>query len=259
MTPEPAIGVVERPSSPRVGSRQICRSVLVTLPNARVRGHHLIGASDLAPDRALCADVRLAQHLANGGVQRRRVLHCRDPVGIRHRNPSTGNAARISAHAWPAYPGYLASFLTIGAAWLGHSALTDRLARADPLLLRINLLLLLVVAVLPFPTRLFTEALHNVSGERVFVTMYGLTLVAIRALGFALDEYASREHLYARESETDESRMEERKLLSVLIGYAIAILVGLALPRLAVVFYLGIAVYLIVPFREVARLLFRRS
>jgi hypothetical protein len=38
-----------------------------------------------------------------------------------------------------------------------------------------------------------------------------------------------------------------------------AVLVGLALPRLAVVFHFGIAVYLIVPFREVARLLFRRS
>jgi uncharacterized membrane protein len=136
--------------------------------------------------------------------------------------------------------------------------LTDRLTRADPLFLRINLLLLLVVAFLPFPTRLFREALHNVSGERVFVTMYGLTLVAIRARIFALDEYASREHLYVRDDKTDESRMEQRKLLSVLIGYAIAILVGLALPRLAVVFYLGIAVYLIVPFREVARLLFRR-
>jgi uncharacterized membrane protein len=162
-------------------------------------------------------------------------------------------------NAWPAYLGYLASFLTIGAAWLGHSALTDRLTRADPLLLRINLLLLLVVAFLPFPTRLFAQALHNVSGERVFVTLYGLTLVAIRALGFALDEYASREHLYARDGETDESRMEQQKLLSVLIGYAIAILVGLALPRLAVVFYVGIAVYMIVPFREVARLFFPRS
>ena len=28
------------------------------------------------------------------------------------------------------------------------------------------------------------------NGERVFVTMYGLTLLAIRIFGFALDEYA---------------------------------------------------------------------
>ena len=64
-----------------------------------------------------------------------------------------GTPLEQALHAWPAYLGYLVSFLTIGAAWLGHSALTDRLGRADSLLLRINLLLLLVVAFLPFPTK----------------------------------------------------------------------------------------------------------
>ena len=39
-------------------------------------------------------------------------------------------------------------------------------------------------------------------------------------------------------------------------GYVIAILIGLVLPEVAVVLYFGIAVYLIVPFRHVARLLF---
>ena len=38
----------------------------------------------------------------------------------------------------------------------------------------------------------------------------------------------------------------------------IAIIIGLFLPGVAVAVYFGIAVYLIVPFREVARLLFRR-
>ena len=64
--------------------------------------------------------------------------------------------------------------------------------------MRINLLLLLVVAFLPFPTRLVSEAIHDTNGERVFVTMYGLTLLTIRLLSFALDAYARREHLYAR-------------------------------------------------------------
>jgi uncharacterized membrane protein len=59
---------------------------------------------------------------------------------------------------WPFYLAYVVSFLTIGAAWLAHTLITDRLARADLLLLRINLLLLLVVGVLPFPTRLVPRA-----------------------------------------------------------------------------------------------------
>jgi hypothetical protein len=39
----------------------------------------------------------------------------------------------------------------------------------------------------------------------------------------------------------------------------IAIIIGLLLPGVAVALYFAIAIYLVVPFREVARLLFRRS
>jgi uncharacterized membrane protein len=161
-------------------------------------------------------------------------------------------------HAWPEYLAYVVSFLTIGAAWLVHTALTGRLARSDPILLELNLLVLLVVAFLPFPTRLVTDALHNTGAERVAVTVYGLTLLAIRILGSALDAYARHEHLYSPRGDGDEGQGPRRRLLPVVIEYVIAILIGLVLPEVAVALYFGIAVYLIVPFRHVARLLFRR-
>jgi uncharacterized membrane protein len=162
-------------------------------------------------------------------------------------------------HAWPAALAYLVSFLTIGGAWLLHTALTDRLERVDPLFLRLNLLVLLVVVFLPFPTRLVAAALHNTSGERVYVTMYGLTLLAIRLLGFALDAYARHEHLYSPAGEGEELQSTQRKFLPVVLGYVIAIIIGLLLPAVAVALYLSIAVYLVVPFREAARVLFQRS
>ena len=162
--------------------------------------------------------------------------------------------------AWPSYLGYVISFLTIGAAWIGHTALTERLTRSDSIFLRLNLLVLLAVTFLPFPTRLVADSLHEgTDAERVAVTVYGLTLLAVRALGFALDEYARRAHLYSPQQEGEELRSAQRKALPVIIGYAIAILIGLLLPVLAVVLYFGLAVYLIVPFRQVTRLVFRRS
>ena len=105
--------------------------------------------------------------------------------------------------AWPSYFAYVVSFLTIGAAWLGHTALTDRLKRVDPIFLLVNLLLLMVVVFLPFPTRLVADALTNTQGERVFVTLYGLTLLAIRLLGSALDAYARRERLSSQEGDQE--------------------------------------------------------
>jgi hypothetical protein len=55
-----------------------------------------------------------------------------------------------------------------------------------------------------------------------------------------------------------ELRTHQRNSLPVTIGYVIAILVGLALPGVAVALYFALAVYLVVPFRPVARRLFRR-
>jgi uncharacterized membrane protein len=163
-------------------------------------------------------------------------------------------------HAWPGYLAYLVSFLTIGVSWLLHTALTDQLAEVDQLFLRLNLLVLLVVVVLPFPTGLVADALRHedISGERVYVTMYGLTLLAICLLGSALDAYARYEHLYSPAKEGEELHRTRRKFLPVVIGYVIAILIGLLLPVAAVALYFGLAVYLVVPFREAARVLRRR-
>jgi TMEM175 potassium channel family protein len=161
-------------------------------------------------------------------------------------------------NAWPGYLAYVASFLTIGVSWLLHTALTDQLAGTDQLFLRLNLLLLLVVVILPFPTRLVATALHNTSGERVYVTVYGLTLLVISLLGSALAAYARHEHLYSPTQEHGELRSTQRKFLPGVIGYVIAILTGLLLPVAAVALYFGLAVYLVVPFREAARVLARR-
>lgn len=161
-------------------------------------------------------------------------------------------------HAWPGYLGYLVSFLTIGGTWLFHTSMTNRLTRADPNFLSLNLLFLLVVAFLPFPTRLVTEALGKDEGETVAATVYGLTLLAIRVLAATMDAYARSEHLYASREHGQDERETRRSLPLVVIGYVIAILVGLVLPKVAVALYFGIAVYLVVPFREVARLVFRR-
>lgn len=169
-----------------------------------------------------------------------------------------GTALEQVLHAWPGYLGYLISFLTIGAAWIGHSAMTDRLTHVDRSLLGINLMLLLVVAFLPFPTKLIADGLGDQNGERVFVTIYGLTLLTIRLISFLLDAYARHEHLYAAPETDDEVDEDRREILPVLALYGLAIVLGLAAPKAAVGLYLALAVFLVVPFRDMRRLLFSR-
>src|SRR6266498_787796 len=63
---------------------------------------------------------------------------------------------------WPSYLAYLAAFLTIGIIWLNHRAFVDKVRRFDNVLQWFNLLLLLGVATVPFPTALL--AAHVAEG-----------------------------------------------------------------------------------------------
>ncbi len=68
----------------------------------------------------------------------------------------------------------------------------------------------------------------------------------------------TREHLCSALGDGDQVQGPRRKLLPLATGYVIAILIGLVVPEVAVASYFGLAVYLIVPFRQLARLLFQR-
>jgi uncharacterized membrane protein len=131
--------------------------------------------------------------------------------------------------------------------------MTEELDHVDAVFLRLNLLLLLVVVFLPFPTTLITDAFGDRDAERVAATVYGLTLLAIRLLTMALDGYARRAGLYASVVDDDELARTRRKNLSGVILYIAAIAIGLLLPGLAIAVYFAIALYLVIPFRELSK------
>ena len=156
-------------------------------------------------------------------------------------------------HQWPTYLAYLVSFATIGNAWLNHSVITEYLERADAILLRLNLVLLFFVSVLPFPTHMLAEYLSNENAERIAVTVYGLNLLAIGAFTSLTWHYALAEHLVRRDNSEDDVRAISAKLDPSLASYAVAIGIGLLWPKVAVVLYLIIALFVIIPFRAVFR------
>ncbi|HEX6543171.1 MAG TPA: TMEM175 family protein, partial [Ktedonobacterales bacterium] len=136
---------------------------------------------------------------------------------------------------WPSYLAYLVSFSTIGALWLGHTLMTEYLEQADAALMRLNLLLLLVVAFLPFPTRLLVEYSHSFEAERVATTIYGLTLLMATSLLSLVWRYALNEHLVRPDAADRELTALTVRLTPGLAGYVILIALGLFQPKLAVV------------------------
>ncbi len=156
------------------------------------------------------------------------------------------------ARIWPSYLAYLVSFSTIGAVWLGHNAITEYLDRADFAFVRLNLLLLLIVAFLPFPTRLFADYIRQDSAERVAVTIYGVSLLLTSTLLLVLWRYAVRANLVRPDTADEEIQLLTQRLSPGLTGYLVLIAAGIFLPVIAVVGYLAIAVYYIIPFRRVS-------
>lgn len=152
------------------------------------------------------------------------------------------------AAQWPVYLAYFISFSTIGAIWLAHSAITDYLEHTDPMLSRLNLLLLLFVSFLPFPTRLLAEYTGEMLGERVAVTLYGVNLFLAAVLVSVLWRYSVRQGLVRPDADDEEVQTLSRRLTPSLGGYVVLIAIGLVFPTVAIVGYLVIAIYLIVPF-----------
>ena len=153
---------------------------------------------------------------------------------------------------WPSYLAYVASFSTIGAAWLGHNAITEYLERADAAFVRLNLLLLLFVSFLPFPTRLVAEFIHQDTAERVAVTFYGIILLLSSMLLQVLWRYAVRAHLVRPDTADEEIELLTERLTPGLGAYLVLIVSGLFVPIIAVIGFLGIALYYIIPFRRLS-------
>jgi uncharacterized membrane protein len=78
---------------------------------------------------------------------------------------------------WPAYVGYAVSFATIGIIWVNHHTVLSQLRGADRTFLFINVLFLLCIAFIPFPTRLLATYVRTSDGSAAAVA-YGITLTA---------------------------------------------------------------------------------
>jgi uncharacterized membrane protein len=154
---------------------------------------------------------------------------------------------------WPSCLAYLVSFSTIGAIWLEHTVITEFLERATSVFIRLNLLLLVVVSFLPFPTKLLGEYVGEEAPARVAVTIYGLNLFLASALVSLLWRYAVREGLIRPDIADSDVKMITNRLTPGLAGYVVMIVLGLFLPVVAVLGYLIITVYIIIPFGALRR------
>jgi uncharacterized membrane protein len=155
-----------------------------------------------------------------------------------------GGLLTALARHWPSYLAYLAAFLTIGIIWLNHRAFVDRVNRFDNRLQWLNLMLLLGVATLPFPTSLLAAYVADGGASAsTAAVVYGLLSVAT-ALPWTFMWRHLIDHPDLLEPPLDAAyaRAELRRGSIGPVIYALAIPIAILAPLVALLFYVGIAV-----------------
>lgn len=146
-------------------------------------------------------------------------------------------------HLWPSYLAYVTSFLTIGIIWINHHYCVQTIARADRTLLFLNLLLLLTVGFLPFPTKLVAQYLQQ-PGEQAAAYAYAATFVVMSIVYNSWWRYASRGRRLIRNDVPDSTvRAISRAFNPGVPMYGIVLLVAVFSPLASVVLTFAIAAF----------------
>jgi uncharacterized membrane protein len=161
--------------------------------------------------------------------------------------PSTALGAAL-LQLWPSYLAYVVSFLVIGAIWINHHAMFRHIVRVDGTLLLLNVLNLMLIAFLPFPTAVLAEAFHRATDEPIAAAFYGGILTVIGIFVNAMWRYAARGHrLLGTHLTVKEAQQIGRRFLVGPSVYAIATLIALVVPWLALLLYILLNVFYLWP------------
>ena len=148
-------------------------------------------------------------------------------------------------HLWPSYLAYVTSFLTIGIIWMNHHHTVSLLGRTDRTMQFLNILLLLTISFLPFPTKLVAQNLRQGGGgEEAAALIYAATFVLMAALHLIWWKYARKDRrLVADETPDSALRAVDRAYLPGVPMYGAVFVVAFFSPLAAVLITFAIAAF----------------
>jgi len=171
-------------------------------------------------------------------------------IGVPHvaAGQSLGEALR---HLWPSYFGFAVSFLTIGVMWINHHAMFKDIDRQDHTLLVLNLVLMMSISFLPFPTAVVAAYMRDGSHQLTAALTWGATLFVIAIAFQALWLYASGNRRLIDEHVSDARlRVRTRRYLPGPLMYAVAMGLAFVHPWISLGLYGLYALFWLLPIPE---------
>ena len=125
---------------------------------------------------------------------------------------------------WPSYVAFVVSFLTIGIIWINHHAMINRLAAADRTILGLNMILLMIVAALPFATSLMAAYLKQSRGEHLAAGVWSAAFLVMSIAFVALNRHIlfAKTHLLSPELPATQRRAILLRGSTGLLPYVVA-------------------------------------
>ncbi len=155
------------------------------------------------------------------------------------------------ADEWPSYLGFALSFIVIGIMWMNHHTMFKDIDRVNHGLLVLNLLLLMAISFLPFPTAVLADHLKDPEARRTATVFYGGAQTVIAIFFNLLWLYAATGRRLIDEHVSDTRlRSRTRRYLAGPLSYGITIPVAFISPWLAVGIWIALAVFYLLPLNE---------
>jgi uncharacterized membrane protein len=146
--------------------------------------------------------------------------------------------------AWPKYAAYGASFLTIGVMWINHHSLFERIARMNRQLVFLNLLLLMAIVFLPFPTAVLGSNIQVPGDANTAASLYGLNASVIALFFSAVWIYAlTHPDLLTPGLDREEAMRSWPRFSIGLVAYLACIPLGQISPMAVVIVCAALGVY----------------
>lgn len=138
---------------------------------------------------------------------------------------------------------YVMSFIIIGVYWVTHHNSMHAMRKTDRSFLWLNILLLLCISFIPFPTSL----LGRYPFQAGPIIIYGFTLIASNLVGYLMIVYVwYHPHLASSEFSKTYLRSHTPVYIFVNVAYLGAILLAHSFPLLSYLIYIAVVVFLIV-------------
>ena len=146
-------------------------------------------------------------------------------------------------HIWASYVAYAVSFVTIGVIWINHHGVIAQIAKVDRVFLLVNVIFLMLIAFIPFPTRLLAEHIMA-DGAQAAALAYGITLTGTAIMFNVMWQYAAHDKRLLRENASERAvRGITRSYLPGPFIYLVATVSAVVSPQLSAVLYAAIALF----------------